>query len=273
MKVPVTQIEVGKRHRKDMGNLSELAESIKTLGLLQPVGITADNRLVFGERRLRACRDILGWTEIDARVVDMPKIVIGENAENEVRLDFTPSERVAIAQEIAKELSGRQGRPSTKVQKIAPLPTGKTRDIAAQKAGFGNHETFRQAKHVTEKAEPELVEAMDSGVISIAAARRAADQEPDVQREIARTGVKTLREREREMAQRQRERTANQDPLLKAQAITNAVTTIADCQMTPQEFARIAQGPTLERFRRSALPALAFIKALTEVGNDQKRAS
>ena len=38
-----------------------------------------------------------------------------------------------------------------------------TREIAAQKAGFGSEFTYRQAKTVVQNASPELVEAMDNG--------------------------------------------------------------------------------------------------------------
>ncbi|MFD2814929.1 ParB N-terminal domain-containing protein [Paracoccus aerius] len=104
MKMPIRQIIIGDRHRKDMGDLDALASSIADIGLLQPIGVAPDNRLIFGERRLRAFRDILGQTEIDVRIIDMPHIVVGENAENEVRKDFTTSERVAIAQAIVDEI-------------------------------------------------------------------------------------------------------------------------------------------------------------------------
>jgi len=43
--------------------LEELAESIRTTGLIEPVIIDKDNFLVAGERRIRACQ-LLGWTEI-----------------------------------------------------------------------------------------------------------------------------------------------------------------------------------------------------------------
>ena len=92
----INQITLGERHRKDMGDLATLADSIKTEGLLQPIGVTPQDDLVFGYRRLVACRDILGWTAIDARVVNVTSIGAGEYAENEMRKDFTVSERVAI---------------------------------------------------------------------------------------------------------------------------------------------------------------------------------
>jgi ParB-like chromosome segregation protein Spo0J len=50
---------VGNRYRKDFGDLTTLAETIDEHGLLQPIGITEDNVLIFGERRLRAVRDVL----------------------------------------------------------------------------------------------------------------------------------------------------------------------------------------------------------------------
>jgi ParB family chromosome partitioning protein len=73
-------------------------------------------------------------------------------SENEVRKDFTPSERVAIAEAVAAELGERRGgdRRSDDFQsaKSCGLKVEETRDIAAKKAGFGNAETMRQAKAV-----------------------------------------------------------------------------------------------------------------------------
>jgi len=56
----ITDIKVGHRHRKDMGDLTSLANSIRQDGFLQPIGVTEKLELVFGERRLRAHRDIPG---------------------------------------------------------------------------------------------------------------------------------------------------------------------------------------------------------------------
>src|SRR5262249_37509655 len=108
--IPCEEICVGARYRKEMGDLSELAASIARVGLLQPVGVTRDGVLVFGERRLRAVRDILKQPMIDAVVIDVPSIAQGEHDENEVRKDFTPSERVAIAAALKQEYKSRQGQ-------------------------------------------------------------------------------------------------------------------------------------------------------------------
>lgn len=54
MKVFIQDIVVKDRFRKDKGDIDGLMKSIKELGLLQPIGVTRDNVLVFGERRLTA---------------------------------------------------------------------------------------------------------------------------------------------------------------------------------------------------------------------------
>jgi ParB family chromosome partitioning protein len=60
----IADIKVGNRHRKDMGDLSTLAQSIRKNGLLQPIGVTEKMELVFGERRLRAHKEVLKKTTI-----------------------------------------------------------------------------------------------------------------------------------------------------------------------------------------------------------------
>ncbi len=71
--INVHDIKIGNRHRKEMGDIEALACSIEEVGLLQPIGITPDNELVFGERRLRAYRNVLGRKTIPARIVDVPQ--------------------------------------------------------------------------------------------------------------------------------------------------------------------------------------------------------
>jgi protein gp37/ParB-like chromosome segregation protein Spo0J len=173
--IPVHAISVGERHRKQMGDLRGLADSIVEHGLLQPIGITKDRKLVFGERRLRACRDILHWDEIPARVVNVESIVEGEYAENQVRKDFTPSERVAIGKAIEELIGSRQGKSddASLVEKFPQVADGsKTREVAAKAAGFGNDKTYRDAKKVVEDGAPELLAAMDAGEVSISAAAK-----------------------------------------------------------------------------------------------------
>lgn len=216
--IPIDAIRVEHRHRKDFGDLDKLANDpvggIAVLGLLQPIGVTPDYALVYGERRLRACRDILGWTEIPARIVDIEHIVSGEYAENELRKDFTPSERVAIGLTIERVIPERRGRPSKIVQNFAQVSPGvKTREVAAKAAGFGNPETYRQAKRVVEEGAPELVDAMDAGVAAISTAADIATLPEADQREVVAQGERAILEaakaiRQRKAEERRQERIA-----------------------------------------------------------------
>lgn len=101
--LPVADIDTGERYRKDMGDLPALARSIDAVGLLHPIVVMGQPNasrwlLVAGERRLRACRDILGWERIHVRIVPGTiDLLQAERDENEVREPFTPSEAVAIA--------------------------------------------------------------------------------------------------------------------------------------------------------------------------------
>lgn len=186
--VACDSIRVSDRHRQDMGDLEALAVSIATEGLLQPIGITEDNLLVFGERRLLAVRDILKRPTISARVVQVSSIVAGEYAENEIRKDFTPSERAAIGEAVAEQISGRQGQRTDRElpRNCAEVEPGvETRVIAAQMAGFGSKDTYERAKKVVEQAVDEIVAQMDSGQLAISSAALIADEPPERQREIA----------------------------------------------------------------------------------------
>ena len=91
---------------------------------------------------------------------------------------FTPSERVAIGLAVEAELGNRRGQrtdlasgelPVNSPEVNSPECSGKeTREIAAEKAGFGSEFTYRQAKAVVQNASPELIEAMDSGAVACA---------------------------------------------------------------------------------------------------------
>lgn len=115
--LPIAAIKVGKRHRRDMGDIEALAASIAEVGLLHPPVVRPDGRLVAGERRIQAAK-LLGWTKIPVTVIDLDAVVRGEFAENTFRKSFTLSEAVAIKRALepleraeAKRRQGRGGVP------------------------------------------------------------------------------------------------------------------------------------------------------------------
>lgn len=95
------QIIVERRHRKDLGDIASLAHSIDKLGLLHPIVVTIDHRLVAGERRLAAVRS-LGWDMVDVTVAgcltDAADMLEAERDENTQRLAMKPTEETSLYQ-------------------------------------------------------------------------------------------------------------------------------------------------------------------------------
>lgn len=150
---PIALIAVGARHRKDMGDVEALAASIRDVGLLHPVVITPDGKLIAGERRLEAYK-FLGRSEIPVTKVNLAEIVRGELAENTARKDFLPSEIEAIRRALEPSEKGAAKERET-LGKLCPgSETGKTRDKIAAFAGVSG-ETVRKIAAIVEAAEAE----------------------------------------------------------------------------------------------------------------------
>jgi hypothetical protein len=69
MLMHVDLIDASGRYREDMGDVRLLAESIKRVGLLHPVVVTRDGKLIAGGRRLAAFTE-LGRKQIPVTIVD-----------------------------------------------------------------------------------------------------------------------------------------------------------------------------------------------------------
>lgn len=161
MKLRVTDIEIGTRFRSDLGDLAGLAQSIQENGLLQPIVITPDHKLVCGLRRLLACKSILDHEYIEATVVELDDPLGAEIEENTQRKDFTVSERVAIAHVIEqREKPGAKDRQlkgtGTDLEPSANLAEGKKADreakVKAAKAVGMSRETLARAEEVVDAA-------------------------------------------------------------------------------------------------------------------------
>jgi hypothetical protein len=183
--VPLDDIKVGTRYRKDYGDLSPLETSIDAIGVLQPVGVTEDLKLIFGARRLKACRN-LGRETIPARVISLDCLIQGEHDENseDIRKPFTNSEKLAIAKAIKAELGDRRGqRTDLKVTsgQLAGSPKGETRDVAAKAAGFSSTQEMRRAEVVEEKCCQDIKDAVDDGTVSLSDAAAVSNERREVQ--------------------------------------------------------------------------------------------
>jgi N6-adenosine-specific RNA methylase IME4 len=173
--VSIRKINVRNRYRKNLGNIESLAASIRELGLLHPIVVRPDGRLIAGERRLAACKR-LGWKSVPVTYVDLKEVVRGDFAENAFRKDFLPSEIEAIRRAIepyeraaAKERQGKHCGTAPGLSKhsgqVSPSD-GRTRDRIGAFAGISGRSLVKiQAIVEAAEQQPErfrpLVAEMD----------------------------------------------------------------------------------------------------------------
>jgi ParB-like nuclease domain len=160
-KLLIDKIKVRDRFRKNPGDVQSLAASIEDVGLLHPIVVRPDGRLIAGERRLAACRK-LGWTSVPVTFVDLKELIRGEFAENAERKDLLPSEIDAIRRALlpletaaAKERQRHHGGTAPGRKKHSgqiSRSDGRVRDRIASFAGISGR-TLEKSKTIVDAAE------------------------------------------------------------------------------------------------------------------------
>lgn len=177
MLVNIGKVTIGKRIRKDYGNITSLADDIEDRGLINPPVVTPDYELIAGERRLRALKK-LDYKQIEVRVMsveDYEHQLQIEISENEERKDFTYSEKMDYAKQLERiEAKKAKDRRTSQLKQNkntvvdhGPQRTGKTRDIVGEAVGFGSGRTYGRAKYIYENADEETIKKVDTGEKSI----------------------------------------------------------------------------------------------------------
>ena len=169
--IPIKDIIRNGRHRKNFGDIKELAENIQRVGLIHPPTIDQNNRLIAGARRILAL-EYNGETETPYYRINLEEWVLGEYSENNMRKNFTISEIVSFKRYLepyyTKEARQRQltGKPSENFSK------GRALDKIAKVLGKSRI-TINKAENIIEAAynEPDkyqpFVDKMDSGIWSV----------------------------------------------------------------------------------------------------------
>jgi ParB family chromosome partitioning protein len=150
----VSKVVVPKSRLRPLGDVTALMESIQAVGVLQPIVITADNRLVSGAHRLEACKR-LGLEKIPATVVSLDELHarLAEIDENLCRNDLSPLERAEhgaereriIAAAELRAVSGGDGRPKKTPDTVSGVTKKTTADIGAE-LGVSGRTVQRDAK-------------------------------------------------------------------------------------------------------------------------------
>lgn len=171
-------IIIGERFRKDLGDLTDLAKSIEKVGLLHPIVVTEEGKLVAGMRRLEAWK-LLGREEKEIPCTVIPEYLRdAEVQENTVRKEFTLTEMTAIwnhyQPQVAQEAQNRviANLPNNKNTNVENFPAGKTRDVIGSIVGVSG-KTIEKAVTLVgaAKTKPEvygsILDEVDNGSISL----------------------------------------------------------------------------------------------------------
>lgn len=115
----ISSIIVGNRHRREYGDIDELAASITRDGLLQPVTVTPEGILVCGARRLEALKrlgekTIKVW--VRSGISDRLAELLAEQAENVLHKPLTPTEATTLYTELKEYITEDAQRRQTATQ-------------------------------------------------------------------------------------------------------------------------------------------------------------
>lgn len=120
--LPTNEILVIDRQRQDLGDIDSLAHSLTRYGLIQPIVINHEKRLIAGGRRLAAAQH-LGWTHID--------VVYRETLSDDELYELELEENVRRKSETWQE----------RCLSIATIHTHKKRRSAIEGSKWGQRET------------------------------------------------------------------------------------------------------------------------------------
>lgn len=170
--VPLNGIRVGEHKRKPRRDVSGLAASMSQLGLLYPIHVTNNYRLIAGYHRYLAAK-LLHWDAIDAYVftgsdLDAELIQIDENLQ---RVDLTVAERSqhlarrkAIYEVQHPETKAGGDRKSDAIKTRNPRSDSFAADTAA-KTGRGRR-TIEEEVSIGENLTPAVMDAAKDSAIA-----------------------------------------------------------------------------------------------------------
>ena len=246
MRLSIKEIQVKEGRRSlDTCHVGELADSIREIGLLNPLTIDRDNFLIAGLHRLEAVKR-LGWTEVDCTVSSLEGLAaeLAEIDENIVRSDMSTLEygeillrRKEIYETLHPETKrGMRNGQTSKSDKMSFLETKSFAQDTAEKLGVVPRTVERQiqtAKNLTQEAK-EIIKNADKK-ISKKKALKLSRLEPEDQKEAARLLTTQQIRNMGEYAEKKKEEPEKAGGSLK-DMIAELKDPDKDCSGTPDSF-------------------------------------
>ena len=230
--IPIDEITIPKGRREpDEDRVGSIARSIQTVGLLNPITLNGDRRLIAGRTRLQAAKK-LEWSEIPVRIIDADDLhaELAEIVENVERSNLTALEEGQSLKRM-KEIylllnpETKQTPPKELVQKRWNPPENKSDKMSfvsdtAQKTGKTSR-TINRSIAVAEKLTPATqtqiagTKVADSEAELKRLANLPAKQQEKVARVIGSGKAKTITEAKKVAgvaAEKPQQGTQKQDP-------------------------------------------------------------
>jgi ParB-like nuclease domain len=184
--IRIDDVVVGDRVRTDLGDLGDLIESIRTVGLLHPIVITPKHRLISGRRRLEACR-ALEMSELPATVAtnltDAVDLLVAERDENTCRKEMTVTEKLEMGARIEALVKPEAEQRMRSGTASEPEWIARARDPAS----------FRRQQETASKAAEAVGMGRSAYYMARAVKRYAEDPEqPEAIRQAARDSLTTM---------------------------------------------------------------------------------
>ncbi len=184
LKIKDIEIPKGKRVL-DKEVVAKLSSSILEVGLLHPIIVSKDMKLIAGQHRLEAYKQN-HEVMIEARVVDITfnddMVATIELDENDARAELNIRDKVSLVEEIARlrdaraisgGVRGKNGKftvsdpNETDTVKVRDSKRDKKRQTEAQEAGFKNRNEASRAKRIVKEGTEELIDAVNDGEVSV----------------------------------------------------------------------------------------------------------
>ena len=196
MRVRISEIKINPgRRNTQQRNVKELARSIATVGLMNPITVTQDSTLIAGLHRLEAVK-LLGWTEIECVVSEAGGLQaeLAEIDENFVRAGLSHRElgdlllrRKELYEAIHPETcQGQRNGQTAKNANFSLLETKSFAQDTADKLGVSKRtveQLVQTARDLTPEAKKTIRDAGDK--ITKGAALKISRLPPDQQEEAA----------------------------------------------------------------------------------------
>ena len=155
MEIKIKDIKIGKRFRNNLEKIKELSESINETGLIVPIVIDKDNKLVDGERRMKAFKLL---KRKDIPFTRYPEYNVEAEASANTGMHWNVIEAVSIWNAMEKPIGGRGKTRSDSEQVYDDKPIKR----AAKITSF-SHDTLSKAKYILDEGSDDEKQKLQNG--------------------------------------------------------------------------------------------------------------